>query len=95
MIRLIESNTKCRYLKKITCKGTLRQVFICLRPPPLLGFWLGCYSNFEGSESGQKQSVKLLQNMVSNTSPPSHTLYIMYFYFGERGGVGEAYQREG
>ncbi len=22
--------------KKLTCKGTLRQVFICLRPPPLL-----------------------------------------------------------
>jgi hypothetical protein len=26
-IRLIESNAKCRYLKKLTCKGTLRQVF--------------------------------------------------------------------
>ncbi len=24
-IRLIESNAKCRYLKKLTCKGTLRQ----------------------------------------------------------------------
>ncbi len=31
-IRLIEGNAKCRYLKKFTCKGTLRQVFICLRP---------------------------------------------------------------
>jgi hypothetical protein len=30
-IRLIESNAKCRYLKKLTCKGTLRQVFICRR----------------------------------------------------------------
>jgi hypothetical protein len=39
-IRLIESNAKC-YLKKLTCKGTLRQVFICLRPPPLVGFCLG------------------------------------------------------
>ncbi len=66
------------------CKGTLRQVFICLRPPPLLGFCLGWSSNFVGSdsESGQKQSVKLLQNMVSNRTnttpypppPPSHTL---------------------
>ncbi len=39
--RLIEGNAKCRrHLKKLTCKGTLRQVFICLRPrfpqtPPL------------------------------------------------------------
>jgi hypothetical protein len=30
--RLIESNAKCRHLKKFTCKWTLRQVFICLRP---------------------------------------------------------------
>jgi hypothetical protein len=31
------------YVERLTCKGTLRQVFICLRPPPLLGFclWLG------------------------------------------------------
>jgi hypothetical protein len=35
-IRLIEGNAKRRHLKKFTCKGTLRQVFICLRPPPLL-----------------------------------------------------------
>jgi hypothetical protein len=27
MIRLIEINAKCRYLKKFTCKETLRQVF--------------------------------------------------------------------
>jgi hypothetical protein len=27
-IRLIEGNTKFRHLKKLTCKGTLRQVFI-------------------------------------------------------------------
>ncbi len=27
-IRLIESNAKSRYLKKLTCKGTLRQVFL-------------------------------------------------------------------
>jgi hypothetical protein len=40
-IRLMESNGKCRYLKKLTCKETLRQVFICLRTPPLQGFCLG------------------------------------------------------
>ncbi len=37
--------SKCRHLKEFTCKGALRQVFICLRPPPLL--WphtpLPCY----------------------------------------------------
>jgi hypothetical protein len=27
-IRLIEGNAKCRHLKELTCKGTLRQVFI-------------------------------------------------------------------
>jgi hypothetical protein len=27
-IRLIEINTKCRHLKKFTCKATLRQMFI-------------------------------------------------------------------
>ncbi len=26
-IRLIECNAKCRYLQKLTCEGTLRQVF--------------------------------------------------------------------
>ncbi len=40
-IRLIESNAKCRHLKKLTCKGTLRKVFICLRTPPLLFVWGG------------------------------------------------------
>jgi hypothetical protein len=39
-IRLIECNAKCRYLKKLASKGTLRLVFICLwprtpPPPPL------------------------------------------------------------
>ncbi len=33
-IRLIEGNVKCRHLKKLTCKGTLRQLFICVRPKP-------------------------------------------------------------
>jgi hypothetical protein len=54
-------------------------------------------SNFVGFESGQKQSVKLLQNMVYNTTqhpppppPQPHTVCI-YFGKGERGGG----QREG
>ncbi len=31
-IRLIKGNAKCRHLKKLTCTGTFRQLFICLRP---------------------------------------------------------------
>jgi hypothetical protein len=30
----IDNKAKCRHLKTFTCKGTLRQVFICLRPIP-------------------------------------------------------------
>jgi hypothetical protein len=51
--KLIESNAKCRY-KKLTCKETLRPVFICQRPPPLLDFCLGWCRNFVGSESGSE-----------------------------------------
>jgi hypothetical protein len=39
-IRLIEGNEKLHHLKKLIFKSTLRQVFICVRPPPLLGFCL-------------------------------------------------------
>jgi hypothetical protein len=40
----------------------------------LLVFLFVCLcSNFVGSESGQKQSVKLLQNMVYNTTHHPHT----------------------
>ncbi len=107
-IRLIESNAKCRHLKKLTCKATLRQVFICLRPPTLLSFCLGWCSNFVSSESVhcQIQSVKLIQNMVSNRAqhphalPVTHCLYIMYCTVpyldtGKGGGRGEANQWEG
>ena len=50
LINYLDTKTKCRHLKKFTCKGTLRQVFICL----------GWSSNFLGSESGQTQRFKLL-----------------------------------
>ncbi len=51
-IRLIEGNAKCCDLKKFTCQGILRQVFICLWPLPSEIFVLGWSSNFVGSESG-------------------------------------------
>ncbi len=36
LIDYIDTKAKCRHLKKSTCKGTLLQVAICLRTPPLL-----------------------------------------------------------
>jgi hypothetical protein len=58
---------------------------------------LGWCSNFVGSESGQKQSVKLLQNMVYNTTqqpppPHSHTLSVYTVHLFWDWGEG---QREG
>jgi hypothetical protein len=53
-------NPKGRLFLKYTCKGIWRQVFICLRTPPLLGFCgfcLGWQSNFVRSESGQIHNV--------------------------------------
>jgi hypothetical protein len=32
-VRLIESNAKCRYLKKLTCKETWQQVFLSVWGP--------------------------------------------------------------
>jgi hypothetical protein len=69
----------------------------------LVIFVWGWCSNFVGSEAGQKQSVKLLQNMVYNTTqhppplplPHSRTLSVYtlpYIYRGKGGGGG---QREG
>ncbi len=80
-IRLIESNAKCRYLKKITCKGTLRQVFIRLRPPPLLGFVLNGKVILQVLNLVRNRAVNSLQNMVSTqlktrNPSPSHTLSV-------------------
>jgi hypothetical protein len=52
----------------------------------------GVVKQFVDSESGQKQSVKLLQNMVYSTiqppppPPETHCLYILYIKFGKEGG---------
>jgi hypothetical protein len=35
----LDFKAKCLQVKKCTCKGTLRQVFICLRLPPLPLLW--------------------------------------------------------
>jgi hypothetical protein len=56
-------------------------------------------SNFVGSESGRKQSVKLLQNMVYNTTqypPQPHTICIYCtFTLGRGGGRGVRENVEG
>jgi hypothetical protein len=64
----------------------------------LLVFCLGWSSNFVGSESGRKQSVKknscriwftfTTQRNTPHPSTATHCLYL-YVYFGKRGGVGE------
>jgi hypothetical protein len=75
----VDTKAKCRHQKYFTCKETFWQVFICLRPPPLLEFCLGWSTNFVGSKSGQIQSFKLLHGygllQDSTLHPsPSHTL---------------------
>ncbi len=61
-IILIEGNAKCRH-KKITCKGTLRQVDICVRPRTHTAPLTHCirvYSiliHIEGGESNQKKRL--------------------------------------
>ncbi len=37
IINYIDTKAKCRNLKICPCKGALRQVFICVRLPPLIG----------------------------------------------------------
>jgi hypothetical protein len=65
-------------------------------------FVWGGLAIFVGSESVQIQSVKLLQNMVSNRTqhpppPPSHTLSVyIVLWHGEGGeGWGELNEKEG
>ncbi len=97
LINIIDSKAKCRHLKQLTCIGTARQVFICLRLPFLLGFCLGWCSNFVGFKSGQTQSAYLLQNMVSNGTQHPHPIPTTHCTLTqERGGEGEELnQREG
>ncbi len=99
LINYIDTKAKFEFchLKKFIWKGTFQQVFIRLRPPSLLSFCLGWSSNFVGSEI---QSVKLLQNMVSNrnSTPPtpshSHALSVCtVLWHGGGGGRVETERR--
>ncbi len=48
LINYKDTTAKCRHLKMLTCKGTLRQVFICqlgpTTPPPLLTHCIRVFS---------------------------------------------------
>jgi hypothetical protein len=88
LINFIDTKAKCCHLKKFTCKGTLRQVYLS-EAPSLLGFCLGYSNNFVGSESGHILNVKLLQNLVSNRTPyPPCTLYTYIQYTNSTGKGG-------
>ncbi len=97
LINYIDTKAKCCHLKRLTCKETLRQVFVCLRPPPLLGVCVGWSSNLIGSESGKIQSVNFLQNMVSSRTqhppPPPSQILSAYFDTGKGGGRVEPKRR--
>jgi hypothetical protein len=69
-INYIDTKAKCRHLQEITCKGTLRQVLICLRPrtqypPPytLYTFIQYTYSHREGYRGGEVLRVEPERNV--------------------------------
>ncbi len=101
--RAIESNAKFRYLKKLTCNGTLRQVFIFLRLSPYLGFCLeeNQFCRFWiWSEKRVVNSCRKWTSTQLNTPPPPHPhpaticRYILYFFVG-KGGGGAGEKRRG
>ncbi len=61
-IRVIEGNAKCRHPKKLVCKGTLRPVFICLRPrtpkdpPPYTLYITFIRYTYSHREGGREES---------------------------------------
>jgi hypothetical protein len=91
-IILLEGNAKCRHLKQLTCKGTLRQVFIWLRPrtpyPRPLAHCKRVYSMLihtgEGVELNPREGERgnrgeyRSQNWVENTNMTDCTQEICY-----------------
>ncbi len=81
LINNIDTKAKCRHLKILTCKKDFAAGVYLSETHSPLRVCLGWSSNFVGSESGQIQSVKLFQNMVSNRTPQpppssSHSLSV-------------------
>jgi hypothetical protein len=69
----IEPGKKCSIQKKGLFQAQAHSVVISLRTPCLLGFCLAVVKQFYRFISGHIQSVKLLQNMVSNTAQLPHS----------------------
>ncbi len=79
----------------MTFKGTLRQVFISLRPPLLLGFSLGQSCNFAFLNLVRYRVLTLAEYGWSPTGPntprplpATHCLYILYSTSTQRRGEG-------
>jgi hypothetical protein len=94
LINYVDTKAKCCILNKFS-EGTLRQVFICLRPPPLLGFCL-LWSSLAilkvlnlviYAENGLQQD-----SAPPPPLPATDCLCILYFDTGKGGGLN---QREG
>jgi hypothetical protein len=88
----------------VTTSCRPRQVFFCLQPLPSFVLFGVVKQLCRYTESGQTQSVKLLQNIASNRTQQQHPhpllatqcLYILNFVTGKGGGEGgELNQREG
>jgi hypothetical protein len=87
-IRLIEVNAKCRHLKKLTCKGTLRRLFIG-------AYWLGIAIFWVHSVMLVFQPSLVIctlpccpSHLLSGSPPPTCVNSILYAYTvckGERG----------
>jgi hypothetical protein len=65
-IRLKEGNGKCCHLKKLTCKGTSPQVFICLCIPPPFTHCIRVYSILihTGKGGGVGEPVRWLEGFM-------------------------------
>ncbi len=73
-IRLIESNAKSCHLKKLTCKGTLGQVFICRRPrtpyppPPPYTLYTCIQYTYSYMEGGKGRELYHREGEMGNSS---------------------------
>ncbi len=82
-IRLLEGNAKYRHLKKLTCKVTLRQVFICLRPrtpcPPPILHTVYMYTVYLFTQGRRRGRGELNQREVQSGNSSQACLIICLF----------------
>jgi hypothetical protein len=87
---------------KVTWRGTLRQLFICLRPPPHLGFWLGVVEQFcrfricsNTSTKCKTPTVYALQHLIPPYTPYTYlyTIHIPVLIRTRKGGSVEPERR--